>query len=331
MDCKNNSEIKVSVIICAYNASESINRCLQSLRVQTHKNIQFILVDDGSTDETGEILSAFALETSGKYIRIENSGVSTARNVGLSAVDGKYFTFVDADDIISPSHVENLLTLAEENDAEMSICGFVRLKEKKAKRYNFKNKKAPAKIYDNVSALEQYFTQKEFDFVLWNKLYKTETLLSSNACFLDGTRYGEETPFIYNFLKNAKRVSYSPKVTYIYVQNDKSLMHQKFNENRFHLYDNINTYIEDCKNNFPSVYPYVSYMRSGYSCGFLYFMKKYKYKNAEKISLVVKTLGEDIKQYKKCSKGAKYRKIFIPLVYRLSKLIFRKKLKENKK
>ena len=331
MDCKNKCEIKVSVIITAYNASSCIDRCLRSLRAQTHKNIQFILVDDGSTDETSKILSSFGEETRGEYIRIENSGVSTARNVGLSAVKGKYFTFVDADDIISPSHVENLLTLAEENDAEMSVCGFVRLKDKKAQRYKFKNKETAVEIFNNVSALEQYFTQKKFDFVLWNKLYKTETLLTSCARFLDGTRYGEETPFIYTFLKSAKKVAYAPKITYVYVQNDKSLMHQDFNENRFHLYDNVNSYIEDCKKNFPSVYPYVSYMRSGYSCGFVYFMKKSGYKNAEKISLVVKTLGEDIKQYKKCKKGAKYRKIFIPLVYRLSKVLFRKKLKENKK
>lgn len=330
MDCKSKSEIKISVIICAYNAIESIDRCLQSLKAQTHKNIQYVLVDDGSTDGTGEILSSFAMETQGNYIRIGNSGVSTARNVGLNAIRGEYFTFVDADDIVSPNHIENLLRLAVDNNAEMSVCGFIRIKEKKAENYKFNGKQAPAEIFDNVSALEQYFTQKKFDFVLWNKLYKTETLLTSNARFLDGTRYGEETPFIYAFLKGAKKVAYSPSVTYVYVQNDKSLMHQNFNENRFHLYDNINAYIGDCEKNLPAVYPYVCYMRSGYSCGFLYFMKKCNYKNTEKISLVVETLKEDIKQFKKCRKGAKYRKVFIPLVYRLSKLLFRKKLKENK-
>lgn len=321
----------VSVILCCYNCASRLEKCLNSLESQTYKELQYVLINDGSTDDTERLLLDFAKDKNAVYACYENSGIATARNRGLSKVTGEYFTFIDADDIVSPIHIENLVESAEKYGAEVSVSGFIRLKDKKASKYRFNlNKKAKVEEFSKVDAMKQYFSQNKFDYVLWNKLYKTETLRKTDARFLDGSRYGEETLFIYEFFKGIKKAVYSPKITYIYVQNGQSLMHQEFSERRLALYDNIDKYIGDCKESYPEVYPYVCSMRSGYSCGMLFFMKRSGYKNAKVVKGVIDSLFADAKQLKKCKKTSLYRRLFIPLVPKVAKLLFKKLLKTKK-
>ena len=104
------SEPLISVIVPVYNAEKYIEKCVASIRAQTYRNLEIILVDDGSCDRSGELCEAFALEDSRiVVIRKENGGVASARNAGLDAMHGDYVGFVDADDWIDPEMYEVLL------------------------------------------------------------------------------------------------------------------------------------------------------------------------------------------------------------------------------
>ena len=118
------SEPLISVIVPVYNAEKYLRKCVASIRAQTYRNLEIILVDDGSCDRSGELCEAFALEDSRiVVIRKENGGVASARNAGLDAMHGDYVGFVDADDWIDPEMYEVLLQRMIAENAQISCCG----------------------------------------------------------------------------------------------------------------------------------------------------------------------------------------------------------------
>ena len=115
---------KVSIIIPVFNVENYLERCLKSVIAQTFKDIEIIIINDGSIDKSLEICKKFA-ESDKRIILInqKNSGVSAARNTGIDIATGKYLSFVDSDDFITPDMIEFLLTNLEEHDADISSCG----------------------------------------------------------------------------------------------------------------------------------------------------------------------------------------------------------------
>ena len=119
-------KIKVSVILPIYNVGKYFAECMESVLDQTYSNIEVILVDDGSTDNSGKIADNYASKD--KRVRVihqANAGVSVARNVGINSATGKYVCFSDPDDILKKDYVEYMLSMCEENHAEISVCAEV--------------------------------------------------------------------------------------------------------------------------------------------------------------------------------------------------------------
>ena len=115
-------KIKVSIVIPIYNVGGYLSECLDSVLAQTHKNLEIILVNDGSTDESGKIADRYAKRDERMIvIHKQNGGVSSARNTGLSVVTGEYVCFVDGDDQVAEDYVEYLLRLIQEYDADISL------------------------------------------------------------------------------------------------------------------------------------------------------------------------------------------------------------------
>lgn len=130
------SEPLISVIVPVYNAEKYLRKCVASIRAQTYRNLEIILVDDGSCDRSGELCEAFALEDSRiVVIRKENGGVASARNAGLDAMHGDYVGFVDADDWIDPEMYEVLLQRMIAENAQISCCGMAIVTGEKITRY----------------------------------------------------------------------------------------------------------------------------------------------------------------------------------------------------
>ena len=116
----------ISIIVPVYNVEEYLPRCVESILTQTCKNLEIILVDDGSTDHCGSICDAYKEKDSRiKVIHKSNGGLSDARNAGLDQMTGEYVTCIDSDDFVSPFFVENLWSALEENHCDIASSWFI--------------------------------------------------------------------------------------------------------------------------------------------------------------------------------------------------------------
>lgn len=122
----------VSIVIPVFNVEKYLSRCLDSVRNQTYKNIEVIIIDDGSTDRSGEICDNYSiLDNRFIVIHKQNSGVSISRNIGLNIVKGDYVCFIDSDDWVEHDLIETLLESAIISNSQMSVCGYCEYNEEK--------------------------------------------------------------------------------------------------------------------------------------------------------------------------------------------------------
>lgn len=215
-----NRTMKVSILIPCYNAEAYLAQCLDSIKNQTHQNLQIVLVDDGSQDDTLAIAEEYAATDSRiEVYHQENRGVSSARNVLLSKIKGDYFLFVDSDDWIELDMVEFLVSKATEHNADASMCGmFVNNTPLKADFTEY--------LLSREDCIEKFLFHNELRGSLWNKLVKTSLL--HNARFHCGISYGEDALFCWHLLQNVQQVVMTDRQLYHYRMNDASISHSTF-------------------------------------------------------------------------------------------------------
>jgi len=211
---KTNLSIKVinlvSIIIPCYNVGSYIEQCIDSILSQSYKSLEIIVIDDGSTDNTGEILKHYN-DSRLKIIHQKNAGLSAARNTGLKVAKGKYIAFVDGDDFIEPGYIEKLVKTLEQNKSDISICGFIG------------SGRCPSKAatLSRTEALSDLLTQRLGTGVMvWNKLYKRS--LFKGLKFNDG-RLHEDNFIMPRILERVKSVSVVPDKLYHYRENPSSI------------------------------------------------------------------------------------------------------------
>ena len=162
----------ISIIVPIYNVEKYLEECINSILAQTYKELELILVDDGSTDHSGEICDKYAsLDNRIRVFHQKNQGVSVARNNGLAFVHGEYMTFVDSDDYIAPDMVELLYNNMRAENAQISICGAWFAYRKRIKERQIRD------VYLKMSPPEALGKMLDFgyyDLSLWAKLYKTD-------------------------------------------------------------------------------------------------------------------------------------------------------------
>lgn len=169
---------KITVIVPVYNVENYLRKCLDSIITQTYKNIEIVVVNDGSTDASGEICKEFSeMDHRILYIEQENAGLSAARNTGLNNMSGNYVTFVDSDDWIEQDYVETLYKKIVEYQADIAVGNYYSFNESEGMFYfHILGDSYYEKVYDNVSIFENlYETQEMKSFALisaWGKLYK---------------------------------------------------------------------------------------------------------------------------------------------------------------
>lgn len=169
---------KITVIVPVYNVENYLRKCLDSIITQTYKNIEIVVVNDGSTDASGEICKEFAeMDHRITYIEQENAGLSAARNTGLNNMSGNYVTFVDSDDWIELDYVETLYKKITEYQADIAVGNYYSFNESEGMFYfHISGDSYYEKVYDNVSIFENlYETQEMKSFALISacgKLYK---------------------------------------------------------------------------------------------------------------------------------------------------------------
>jgi glycosyltransferase involved in cell wall biosynthesis len=211
--------IKVSVIVPVYNVEKYLKKCLDSLVNQTLEEIEIVVVNDGSTDESQKIISRFQMEFPLKIKSFlkENGGLSDARNYGLNNCSGAYIGFVDSDDWVSKSMFEEMYTLAEKNNAEMAICNLQKVDE----QGNVSQKLTQIPNMPEVIDLKNNFSVfSDLSYFACNKLFKKELFLDLR--FQKGMHF-EDIELIPKLLLRCKTIVQTQNYYYQYLERADSI------------------------------------------------------------------------------------------------------------
>ncbi len=227
---------KISVIVPIYNSEKYLNKCLDSLVNQTFKDIEIVLVNDGSTDGSEEIIKDY-LEKDDRiiYFKQPNGGQASARNLGLSKASGEYISFLDSDDFMDNESFKKISDCLKDND--IILCDYYITaggKDKYVKMYDGSTR--------NVSSSEYW----KFDAGPCNKIYKRDFLLRSHFAFPEGIIY-EDYASIPTLIKYNPKLCYSSNALFHYVQDDASTMRSNIYKKKYedifeatnYLYNNL--------------------------------------------------------------------------------------------
>lgn len=208
----------ISLIIPVYNVENYLCRCLDSAINQTYKNIEIIIVNDGSTDGSLSIINRYASEDSRiKVINQKNYGLGEARNSGISIASGDYIAFMDSDDWMELDFLEVMYNEAEKSSADITVCGHNMI-------YNdFSIKKClKSGIYTGKNALKSIISDKDIKSFAWDKLYKTY-LFTQNNIEYPKSMYFEDMATTFKLFYYAEKVSVIDKCLYNYYQRKGSI------------------------------------------------------------------------------------------------------------
>ncbi|MBP5364987.1 MAG: glycosyltransferase [Bacteroidales bacterium] len=252
----------VSIVVACYNVEKYVARCIDSLLAQTYKNIEIVLVDDGSVDGTSTICDKYAKEKSNiKVVHQINQGQSVAKNVGVANARGEYLTFVDSDDTVTTTYVDFLYNAMISCNAQVAITSFKLVKD-------------PYDIVElgdyscyrlttlsPMRAVEQMFYQRMFDTTAPCKMYRR--CLFDNVEFPVGVSY-DDLPTIYKVMLKAEKIAFSDYQSYNYLIRNESIEGSAFNMRK---YESMNIIVEQMEKD-ELLYP----IRNAVRCRIFSFM-----------------------------------------------------------
>lgn len=290
----------ISIIIPAYNAENYLVKCLNSLVNQTKKEIEIIIVNDGSTDRTKDIADRFKNKYPDlvKVISQSNQGQSVARNVGIENAEGKYIGFVDCDDYVSKDMFQKLYEKATENDYDIVACNVDCIYPNK----EVKIKSGIEEDIKNISIEEKKKLFLNMYAVIWNKIYKKEIFENKDLLFEPGIWF-EDVLFLHKLIPNIKSCACVEDYLYKYIQRKTSVTYT-YSERLSNIHivmEKILKYYED--NDLYQEYKdeleymYVRYMLATYVKRLAKTKDKKKFD--EGVSFVIKNVKEKFPNYKK--------------------------------
>ena len=202
----------ISVIVPAYNVEKYIKTCLDSLINQTYSNFEIIVINDGSTDQTEEILRSYQSNPKFRIYSQKNGGLSAARNRGIKLANGELVCFIDSDDSVKSDYLEKLAApFFEDSDVDITVCGYQEKFENSVINHALKSQKVTG-----VQATEDLLIkQQDFDVLAWNKLYRKK-LFSDNHIEYPVGQIHEDNLTTYKLFSHAQKVFYISDVLYIY-------------------------------------------------------------------------------------------------------------------
>ncbi len=228
---------KVSVIVPVYNVELYIEKCLNSLVNQTLQEIEIIVVNDGSTDHSEQIIQKFIEEYPEKivYLKKENGGLSDARNYALPHAKGEYVAFLDSDDYVEENTYQDMYELAQKEKSDMVECDFY---------WEYPNKKK-----EDIGAFYQGKKEmlEKVRVVAWNKLIKKDLLQKTEIEFPKGYRY-EDVEFTYKLIPHLDKVSFLKKPCIHYIQREGSIANSQNERTKeiFDVLEHVLEYYKEC-------------------------------------------------------------------------------------
>lgn len=200
-------QIKVSIIIPIYNAEKYLYECLKSIKQQTYSNIEVLMINDGSSDNSENICKDFLKDKRFNLINKKNGGVSSARNVGIEKCSGDYILFVDSDDWCKEDLLQQIIEYS--NTYEMICFSYF-------KAYNNNIVKEELKIKQNSDIKKEILINKAIGGYLWNKIFKVQIIKEHNIKFNENISYCEDLLFVKQYIEYIKKVKYLNKSLYYY-------------------------------------------------------------------------------------------------------------------
>ena len=234
----------ISVVIPVFNAEKYLKQCIDCVIAQTYDNYEIIIINDGSTDKSGEIIDFYTKKCDKIHSFLkQNGGVSSARNYGIDKASGDYICFVDADDIIEYNYLD-ILYNALQGKADCSVGGFKYINVTKEKEIIVLPLKDEIKnLNDSILDFLDY-EKNDWQRYLWNRLFKISTIKKNNLRFREDIFYKEDGLFLIDFLCHSNGlVGYANKIIYYYRQNfDSALGNLKKNFNK-KVFTNIESHL----------------------------------------------------------------------------------------
>ena len=246
----------ISIIVPVYNAQDTIGRCLKSLLAQTYNNVEIIVIDDGSVDDSRIIVTELGkVDDRVQYYYQKNKGVSAARNYGLTVANGQYIGFCDSDDWVEPTMYETLMKGIVKGSTEISIIQFYWEKEDGTTLMPFGNDGIKY-LLTPEEALREINVGKLFLGQLWNKLFCREVI--GNKKFNEKIHICEDVLFLYEVFPEANSISFCNTCLYHYLDNSNSAMNDRYNEKYWTRRDAYLEISSICnERGFESLLPYV--------------------------------------------------------------------------
>lgn len=218
----------VSIIVPVYNVENYLPRCLDSIKEQMYRNFEVILVNDGSSDHSLDILNEYAKKDRRfRVLNQENNGVSTARNLGLSNSVGDYICFIDADDYVSPLYIDTLVETSLLYKSDISICDY-------CSEGSFEEAKKDIRTYSREEAIKAWIQYNDMNGCIWGKLFKHNIV--KGILFDINYRLGEDQIFLFESFKRASKFVRINAKLYFYYNRPKSAMRKEFD---MRFYDSI--------------------------------------------------------------------------------------------
>lgn len=276
----------ISVVVPIYNVEDYLNRCVTSLVNQTYKNLEIILVDDGSPDSCPKICDEWAHKDS-RIIVVHkvNGGLSDARNAGFNVASGELIAFIDSDDWIDIDAFEKMYNRLLEDDSDVVSCG-VKWVSEDGSLINEVSVK-DEEVFDTHSAMSEIIVDGKLKQHVWNKLYKRK--LIEDIPFEKG-KYHEDVFWSYQVFGRAQKVSLMKESFYNYVQRSNSIMGESYSVKRLDALDAMKQRCEFVRVNFPDLYDKALYIYMA-SCMYHLQLAVHSKQNKDVIRNIIERVG----------------------------------------
>ena len=308
----------ISIIVPVYNVEKYIRRCVDSLINQTYRNLEIILVDDGSPDNSGAICDEYAkLDSRIKVIHKENGGVSSARNVGLDNASGEYIVFLDSDDYMDVDSYSVMYTGLIDKKADIAVVGLSqeRVDGIFVPKYNVD----VTEVLDKAQTIAEMLKQVKYTCSLCDKLFSSK--LIGDTRFDETISHNEDLLFVYQLMKNSEKAVYTSKPMYYYCNNEQSASRVSFSDKNTTMLKAQTMVLEDIKENIPEIYDVAltEYVKTVIFN--LNSIARSGYQNKEYIEKLRKIVKDNLKFFLKSyvAKGYKMRAVLISLGFGLYK------------
>lgn len=290
----------VSIVLPVYNGEKYIQECVDSIVNQTYENWELIIINDGSTDKTDIICKDIAQkENRIKYYRINNGGVSNARNYALSKAIGEFIFFIDADDYIKKDCLDILIKEQKKINADITVCGYYVLLEDSGETKK-NDKVTEYEVLQGKDIVDSFLLTDKFGWEIWGKLIKRDLL--QGITFLTNRKIAEDAVFLYTILLKCEIVVLLPVHEYFYRINQQSVMAQKLSDKNFDTILSVNDIFQSAKNN---GYESAKFFKIKY---YIWFLRQYIKKSTKQDKVRYKNRIAEIKAEIKTNNNSEIKK-----------------------